>query len=339
MQSIDFSLDKSNLKKDILEMTFQIRYEFEIMNFTSSQGHSFKQVVVCGMGGSSLPMELLKISLNRREKSFPVVIHRSYGLPLESNVDSLYLVISFSGNTEETLSSYEDALAKGYTVIAIASGGALIEKAKSEGKPYVVLPKPHSTFQPRYASLSIMKAMLDVIGAYQLIDSDYVGQVVEEVSKLNPGEFETKGQEVAEFMYQKTPIVYADDMYKAVSQVWKIKINENAKTPCFHYYFPELNHNEMVGFSLPQAEFAFVFLRSGAEHPRNLKRMMILSELLKKKDMPVKILEVPATGEKLLDGLRMLVVGDWTAYYLALMYGIDPTPVDMVEEFKELMRD
>jgi glucose/mannose-6-phosphate isomerase len=339
MKSVDFSLDKSNLKKDILEMAPQISYEFEVENFTSYEGYPLKQIVVCGMGGSSLPMELLKISLNRRAKTFPIVIHRSYGLPLESNVESLHLVISFSGNTEETLASYEEALEKGYKVVAIASGGALIDKAKAGGKPYVVLPKPHATFQPRYASLSIMKAMLDVMKSYEMVDGEYVAQVVAEVSKLNSGEFESKGQETAEFMYKKTPIVYADDIYKAVSQIWKIKINENAKTPCFHYYFPELNHNEMVGFSLPQAEFVFVFLKTGAEHPRNLKRMEILKGLMEKKGMPVKVVEVPATGETFLDGLRMLVVGDWTAYYLALMYGIDPTPVDMVEEFKDLMKD
>jgi glucose/mannose-6-phosphate isomerase len=338
MIEVDFGLDKSNLKKDILEMSSQIEYDFSIENFSGYSGYDLNQVVVCGMGGSALPMELLKISLFRSERLFPIVIHRNYGLPLEANVESLHMVISFSGNTEETISSYEEALEKGYKVVAIASGGKLIEKAKAEGKPYVVLPKPHPTFQPRYASLSIMKAMLDVMKSFGMISGEYIGNVVSSVSGFDPSDLESLGEDVAKFLHKKTPIIYAEEKYRAVSQVWKIKINENAKTPAFHYYFPELNHNEMVGYSMPQAEFAFVFLKTGTEHPRNQKRMQILQNLLTQKGMSVKEVFVESKGDIFLDGLRLLAVGDWTAYYLALMYGIDPTPVDMVEEFKELMK-
>jgi glucose/mannose-6-phosphate isomerase len=118
--------------------------------------------------------------------------------------------------------------------------------------------------------------------------------------------------------------------------IWKIKINENAKTPAFWNYFPELNHNEMVGFTLPQAKFHILLLMSEKEHSQNIKRMKITSELLRKKGVETTFINMP--GNDTFENIfSTLILGDWTSYYLALAYNQDPTPVEMVEDLKKLL--
>lgn len=119
--------------------------------------------------------------------------------------------------------------------------------------------------------------------------------------------------------------------------VWKIKINENSKTPCFWNYFPELNHNEMVGFTNPQADFSFLMLKDGNDHPQNQKRFDVMAELMRKRGMDVEIIDM-VSGSVFYKIFATLYLGDWVSYYLALAYGQDPTPVDMVEEFKDLVK-
>ena len=144
-------------------------------------------------------------------------------------------------------------------------------------------------------------------------------------------------QTLAKKLVGKTPIIYAGTRFKSIANIWKIKINENAKTPAFWNYFPELNHNEMVGFTNPQAKFFFVMLLDSEDHPQNIKRFAVMKDLMTKKGMEGEIVEVIGNNvfEKVFSALCL---GDWTSYYLALEYGIDPTPVDMVEEFKELIK-
>jgi glucose/mannose-6-phosphate isomerase len=176
-----------------------------------------------------------------------------------------------------------------------------------------------------------------------LINSDLVKfdkaklKDVSENLKLINESLEEQGKELAKKMKGKTPVIYANVHFKAVANIWKIKINENAKTPAFWNYFPELNHNEMVGFTNPQAEFFFVMLLDKEDHPQNIKRFEVMKSLMEKRGMQVEIIEMKGANvfEKV---FASLCLGDWASYYLALEYGIDPTPVDMVEEFKELIK-
>jgi glucose/mannose-6-phosphate isomerase len=118
--------------------------------------------------------------------------------------------------------------------------------------------------------------------------------------------------------------------------IWKIKINENAKTPAFWNFFPELNHNEMVGFTLPQAKFTVVMLRDSDDHPKNKKRFEVTAGLLREKGVSVEIVEMP--GETVFEKMfGSILIADFTSYYLALEYGQDPTPVNMVEQLKKML--
>jgi glucose/mannose-6-phosphate isomerase len=336
------TLDKFNLRQVILEAVDQINYDYSIENLPTSIQSKFDNIIINGMGGSALPAELLSETFNQYTEDgslYPVHINRDYNSSKYITDTSLILAISYSGNTEETLSSYENAIAEDRVVIAIAAGGALIDRARELNQPYVIIPNPSPDFQPRYATLYILKAIIEVLIKFGVLSESAREKVVSLVSSVKPQDFESQGEVLASLIKGKTPVIYATCEYKLSAHLWKIKINENAKTPCFWNYIPELNHNEMVGFTNPQAEFQFIFLQNEVETSRNIKRFEKLKQLFESRGLSVSDVFVPDFGNKLANLVAMTLIGDWTAYYLALSYGIDPTPVDMVEEFKLLMKD
>lgn len=336
------TLDKYNLRQVILEAVDQIDYKYEVVNLPAVINTKFDNIIINGMGGSALPAELLSETFNEYTEdrsSYPVYINRDYDRSKYITDTSLILAISYSGNTEETLSAYENAINDGRVVIAMAAGGSLIDRARELNQPYVVIPNPSPDFQPRYATLYILKAIIEVLIQFGILSNVAREKVVSLVSSVKPQDFESQGQALASLIKGKTPVIYATCEYKLVAHLWKIKINENAKTPCFWNYVPELNHNEMVGFTNPQAEFQFIFLQNEVETSRNIKRFEKLTQLFESRCLAVSNIVVPDFGNKLANLVAMTLIGDWTAYYLALAYGIDPTPVDMVEEFKLLMKD
>ena len=336
------TLDKFNLRQVILEAVDQIKYEYKVENLPELQARKFDNIIINGMGGSALPAELLSETLHQYTNDgslLPVYIHRDYGKSKYITDSSIIFAISYSGNTEETLSAYETAISENRVVIAMAAGGALIDRARELNQPYIVIPNPNPDFQPRYATLYILKALIEALIQVEVLPSEARDKVVNLLSQVKPENFETQGQNFAELIKGKTPVIYATCDYKLSAHLWKIKINENAKTPCFWNYVPELNHNEMVGFTNPQANFKFILLQNEIETSRNIKRFEKLKQLFESRGLPVENVIVPDFGNKLANVVAMTLIGDWTAYYLALAYGIDPTPVDMVEEFKLLMKD
>ena len=148
--------------------------------------------------------------------------------------------------------------------------------------------------------------------------------------------YEARGQALAKKLVGKTPVIYSSPKYKSVAMVWKIKLNENAKTPAFWNFFPELNHNEMVGYTNPQGKFFIIMLKDKNDDPRNLKRYESTAELLREKEIDSEIIEME--GDDVFSRMFLsITLADWTSYYLALEYDSDPTPVEMVEKLKKIL--
>lgn len=336
---MDLSKDVSNLRAVILDSLAQADYSFTIEN-AEKLPENISNVLLHGMGGSALPAEVINptwYSLGVPTSVKPIFIHRDYGTA--DYIDNTFLAIasSYSGNTEETVSALETTIEKEIPTVVISAGGKLIEIAREQGLPYIVLPKPDEMFQPRYATLYMVKAILTVLAQIGYIPTEVLGKISQSLVSVDPADFEVQGKELAAKLVGKTPIIYTSRQYRKVSHLWKIKINENAKTPAYHNYFPELNHNEMVGYTIPRAEFHFVYVKNEEETSRNIKRMEVMKGLLQEKNMEVSEISVPDFGNYFANLVAMILVGDWTAYYLALENNIDPTPVDMVESFKALM--
>ncbi len=305
---------------------------------------NFKAIMISGMGGSALPGNLFRIYLNALfqkerpdEQPLPIYQNRSYSLPPEAFKNCLNFICSYSGNTEETVASFKEALEHNLPCVGISSGGKIEEMCRTNHIPHIKLPIPFEDFQPRVGTGYFFGAMFQVLVNQGMV-RDTTATLLAEAENVKAAlpAIEEEGKALAQKLVGKTPVIYATTRYKSVAMVWKIKLNENAKTPAFWNFFPELNHNEMVGFTNPQGKFIVIMLRHQDTHPRVLKRFEVTANLLRKKGIEVEILDM--AGESVYSRVFMsIALGDFTSYYLALAYGQDPTPVDMVEELKELL--
>ncbi|HAM88743.1 MAG: Bifunctional phosphoglucose/phosphomannose isomerase [Candidatus Falkowbacteria bacterium GW2011_GWC2_38_22] len=328
------SLDKSDLRSIILSSSKQFKEGFNLAKNIKIKG-KFKSLEISGMGGSSLPANILRIFCNQNDKKkLAIFQNRFYSLPHEAYDNCLNFFASYSGNTEETISSFKEAIKKKLPSIGLATGGKLLELCQKNNTPCVILPKG---IQPRFATGYFFAAMYQILVNMYMV-KDETKKIIEEAEKLEKNiiKLESQGKKIANSLVKKTPVIYASTEYKALAMIWKIKINENAKTPAFYNFFPELNHNEMVGYTLPQGKFHVIMLMDKKDHPQNNKRMRTTALLLKKKDVSATIIEMPENGifNKI---FSTLALGDWASYYLALAYGQDPTPVDMVEDLKKML--
>ncbi|HFC76705.1 MAG TPA: bifunctional phosphoglucose/phosphomannose isomerase [Candidatus Moranbacteria bacterium] len=340
-------LDKYNLRKVILDEYSQIKEGLNIAKDLKINGN-FKSITISGMGGSALPADVLKVlvseNIKKREedngmkKYFKIYQNRTYKLPLEAYDNSLNIICSYSGNTEETIASFKEALNKKLSCIGISNGGIVEKMCEENGIEHIKVPYPFENFQPRIATGYFVFAIWKILENIGIIKEER--GVLEKSSKILKKriiEMEEQGKRIAEKLVGKTPIIYSTDKFKALAMIWKIKFNENSKTPAFWNYFSELNHNEMVGFTNPQADFFFIILRDKNTHPQNLKRIEVMTELMSKKGMEVEIIDIE--GYNFLEKIfSTLYLGDWASYYLALEYNIDPTPVEMVEQFKTMIK-
>lgn len=289
----------------------------------------FNKIIICGVGGSALPGSLLIDYLP--DLKIPLYIHRSYGLPAQANERSLIVCISFSGNTEETISAYQKAIEKNYKVVALATAGKLREIAETNNLPIAIV--PNDCLQPRFGTGYLLAATLKILANCGIIE-DKTQEILAIARKLKPEIFEEQGEKLAKKLVNKIPVVYASNRFKSLARIWKIKFNENSKIMAFWNYFPELNHNEMVGLTNLKGNFHFLILRDKDDNPKILKRMGLFVELAKEKSAGVDFVEIE--GKNTLEKIfNCLILGDWVSYYLALEYGIDPVPVKIVEEFKK----
>ncbi len=284
-----------------------------------------KKFIVVGMGGSNLAADLVKIL----RPDLDIAVHRDYGLPQYIGSETLVILSSYSGNTEEVIDAYKEAGRKNLKRVAIGAGGELLKRAVNDGVPYLKF--PDDKIQPRIALGYSLLALLKTIGDEKLLnDTAHLAKT------LSPEIQEKEGKKLAEKLKDFTPIIYASYRNKGLSYVWKIVFNETGKIPAFANVFPELNHNEMIGFSAERGQFFFLFLKDKSDNPRILKRMEVLKDLLDKKGFHLEVLELQGSPLEKLFSSFLLV--NWTAYELARSYGVEPEAVPMIEEFKKLIK-
>lgn len=335
------SKDPSNLRLVLLESPDQFKTGFDLARNVKIPGE-FKSVTISGMGGSALPGNLLRVylqDLHKDKNANPVAIfqNRYYTLPHEAYDQCLNVISSFSGTTEETISSFKEALANNLPCVGISSGGDIEKMCKENNIPHVKLPAPYPNFQPRTATGYFFAAMLRLLINHGLspdVEADVLKHADDIKSKI-PG-LEYQAKLFAKKIAGKTPVIYASAKFKAVAMIWKIKLNENSKTPAFWNFFPELNHNEMIGYTNPQAKFIIIMLRDPQDNPKNLNRYEATSGLLRQKGIDVEVIDMEGE-DSFYKMFHMLTLGDFTSYYLALEYGQDPTPVAMVEDLKKIL--
>jgi len=281
------------------------------------------------MGGSSLPADLINDYLGG---TLRLDLVRDYQLPKTASADDLVIAASFSGNTEETLSAFEEARRLGCQTLALSNGGKLAQAAQAAGVPWIKIP---DCVQPRCASGYFFASILTSLYRLGALDDsprvllEDLSEYLEEIQDS----CEEQGRTVADRLRDLVPIVYAPGNLGGMARIWKIKFNENSKVQSFSNTFPELNHNEMVGYTRLLMKPALIFLESRFMHPQIKRRMDVMQELLEK-EMP--ILRLRFQGETpLRETFESLAVGDYASFHLAQLYGVEPTRVEMVETFKQ----
>ncbi len=331
MNNNDF--DKYDLRQVILEYPNQLELGKSFVKDIKLEKKEYSNLIICGMGGSALPADILISYLNNKHSPFtlPIYISRNYNLPNAASSDSLIFISSYSGNTEETLSCFQEALSLEATIVAFSAGGNVEIIAKKNNIPHVKYVIDFEAFQPRYAATYAFVAMNEVLTKIGLSDT------IEQLAPFNNRSLEVKGEKLAKKIKGRTAIIYASCRLKVLAKIWKIKINENSKTPAFWNYFPELDHNEINGFVRPQGKFYVVMLKDPYDHPRNNKRVEITAKLYQDLGIDVSIVDIKGTTfiQQL---IWTMILGDWVSYYLAYEYKQDPTSVEMVEKLKELLK-
>ncbi len=315
----------------------QLLASFELLGQHTTA--SIKNVVYAGMGGSALAASFIH---TWPTLDIPFEIVRDYDLPAYVGPETLVICASYSGNTEETLSTLAQAESKSAQIAVIAGGGQLWAAAEEKNYLRVMLPK---AAQPRYAVLYNFKALLELLRSANVLNIDYTsnleaasGLLSEAVKQWLPTvpTSQNPAKQLAQELMGQSVVVYAGPKLAPAAYKWKISINENAKQVAWWNYFPELNHNEFIGWSKQPIDkpYAVVDLRGSCEHERITKRFEVTERLLS--GMRPQPHVVQAQGENAFQQLVWTVAfGDFVSLYLALLNGLNPAPVDLVEKFKQ----
>jgi len=331
--------DHYNMAKVIEGLPTQIEVALEQEMPAIPEG-PFNRVVLVGMGGSALAADIVNDAFVDVLHS-PVTVSRHYTLPRGVDDQTLVIASSFSGETEEVFHAIESFPSHARNVVIIGAGGALISLGQARDYPVIRIPKQRepSGFQARSAvgyTVTFLARLLHQAGNMEDPQSE-----LESLPRfLRDADLRPDAEATAEWLRDKVPVVYTDEMHvNSVARVAKIKFNENAKRPSLYNAFPETNHNEMIGFGKAMVPFGIIYLHDPASHPRIRHRFETMRHVFDREMLHhVAFQEWAMPGDTSVQRVfAASMFADWCAYTLALLDGIDPTPVALVESFKRVL--
>ena len=314
----------------------QLTISYELSGNTDVS--QIENVVYAGMGGSALAALLVH---TWPVVSVPFEVVRDYDLPDYVGPNTLVIVASYSGNTEETLHALEQAQSSGAKIAVIAGGGKLLEAATNEGFLLAALPK---AVQPRYAVLANYKLILQILVTARLVDDAVLSELEtaaeflqESISAWLPTipAASNPAKQLALECIGKSVVIYGGGKLFPAAYKWKISFNENAKQVAWNGQYPEFNHNEFMGWTKQPIDkpYTVIDLRSNLEHSRTQKRFEVSERLLSGMRPSPEIVTIQ--GDTILRQLLWaLAFGDFVTIYTGIANGLNPAPVDLVEKFK-----
>lgn len=299
-----------------------------------------KALIVCGMGGSAIGADLAIALAGDRAKR-PICVVREYDLPSWADAETAVLCASYSGNTEETLSCYEQATALGAPVYVVSSGGLISERAHAAGIPVIGLP---GILQPRCAVAYGVVGTLEVAIAAGVLDSSIRAELTTAAGLLRElgeewgpdGDDDGIAKRLARSADGQLTVTYGAQLTAPIAYRWRCQINENAKQPAAHAELPESNHNEICAWDDATAPGPGVawFLRDAGQHSRVQQRIAITAEIAAAAGATTEI--VDTLGESPAERLfSAVLLGDLISLYMAVLRGVDPSPVPVIEGLKD----
>ena len=301
---------------------------------------SFSDITVTGLGGSAIGGDLLRSYLSG-ELGVPFSVNRHYFLPEFVGPSSLVIVSSYSGNTEETIAAHRDATKRRARVLCISSNGETEKMAKKFRQPVIIIPKG---FPPRaalgYSFFTVLAALIRMkLVPPRKKDIDETIRLLSRKAKAysSLSALGNPALSIAQQLFGKLPVIYSSaDRFDVVNLRWRGQLAENAKVLAFGHVLPEMNHNELVGWKVlrrQMKEMAVIFLHDRKDHARVQLRMAIMKGIVG--EYAGRIIDAASEGNSLLARTFSLIyLGDWVSYYLAMLNGIDPTPVKVIDYLK-----
>jgi len=300
-----------------------------------------KRVLILGMGGSAIAGDFIQPLAQA-----PVQLCRELALPPGVDGDTLVIASSFSGNTEETLSSFGQAMETPAKKMAVAGGGELAEVCQAQGIPLLTINHPGPPRCTLAFASTALAGIMARLGLLRLTKSEVeetarlLETMVKELDVTSPVA-KNPAKALAGKLYGKIPIIYGGDHLAPVARRWKCEFNENAKQWSFYEIVPEAGHNAVVGYVYPRGmnmNVVGVMLHSAEMHPRVDVRMHATQEIMERYGVPYEKVEARGTG-RLAQMLSLTLLGDYTSYYLAILNQIDPTPVEIIDWLKKRLTE
>ncbi|PKK86388.1 MAG: bifunctional phosphoglucose/phosphomannose isomerase [Thermoplasmata archaeon HGW-Thermoplasmata-1] len=298
-------------------------------------------IIIAGLGGSAISGDIIQ-SLLLDEADVPIWVCREYGIPAWASERTLFIALSYSGNTEETLSAFVEAARRKCRIVGVSSGGKLRDFCKIAGATHVAI-RPN--LQPRAATAYLLFPTLGILDAAGIWSAeDAVIKAVDETSsirgliRMETPEAENPAKQIARRIYGRIPQIYGHGIYAPIARRWRGQFNENSKVVARDDVLPECNHNDIVGWSAnPEKtrDFAVILLRDrDNEAPAMSVRLDYLFEMMT--SVAGDVIEVDSAGEgKLARMMHLMYLGDFASNYLAVLRGVDPSPVDIIIGLKK----
>lgn len=296
-----------------------------------SESKNIKNILITGLGGSGIGgtiiSELISDSCN-----VPITINKDYFIPAFVNENTLLIVSSYSGNTEETISAMETAIAKKAQIVCVTSGGKVLELAKQHQFDFIEIP---GGMPPRSCIGFGVVEMIKVLVAKGLADKKLFADLDKSIELLDTenNSIKTDAQKIAERLVNKFPILYSLGSCEGTVVRFRQQINENSKMLCSHNTFPEMNHNELVGWTTKNDDLVVVTFHTSFDYARTKKRYEVCKPIFEKYSSGV--IDITAKGESKLEQFFYLInIGDWISCYIADIRGIDPVEVNIIDTLK-----
>jgi glucose/mannose-6-phosphate isomerase len=297
----------------------------------TSTNHAITNVLICGLGGSGIGGSIVS-ELVVGNANVPINVTKGYFIPAYVNENTLVIISSYSGNTEETLNCMELALTKKAKVVGVTSGGKVLEASREKGFDCIVVP---GGMPPRSCLGYSLTQLFFILDFHKIIHMNYKVDLAAAIKLLDAEETNIIAEAtiIAERLKNKTPVIYATTYNEGIAIRFRQQLNENSKILCWHHIIPEMNHNELVGWTQKNDNLSVLVFLDKDDYSRNLARIDINKEVIKKYTENIR--EVYSKGNSIIEkAIYFIHLGDWISIILGEMRGADLMEVNVINHLK-----
>lgn len=289
-------------------------------------------VLICGLGGSGIGGTIVA-KFAQMESKVPITVCNDYHIPEFVNESTLVIASSYSGNTEETLTAIKTAQSKGAEIAAVTSGGELKEICDQNNYNHIVIPGGNP---PRTCIGFSLTEQVFILVKYGIVSEKALSNLTSAIQLLKSEDLSMKAEaeNVAQALFGKLPVIYATDKFEPVSIRFRQQLNENSKELCWHQKFPELNHNEIVGWASGNENLSVVIFRNDDDYYRTQERMEFMKKVIT--DKGASVTEIHSKGGSYIEkALYLIYLTDWASLFIADKKQIDPVEIVVIDALKD----